>query len=91
MIRYKDFETGRKRFTRGSPCGVVRDGLRIERLIVSRKSDELHIPLYCLDAEGRNVAEQFRKSKTNREGRKASDEARQQEGPPSGEKYPCLA
>jgi hypothetical protein len=88
MIRYKDFETGRKRFTRGSACGLAGDGLGIERLIVSRNSDELHIPLYCLDAEGRKLAEQFRKSKTNREGTEASNEASQKEEQQSGEN--CL-
>lgn len=85
MIRYKDFETGRKRFTRGSPCGVVRDGLGIERLVVFRKSDELYIPLYCLDVEGRKIAKQFLKNRAIREGREAADEARDEQDSQSGE------
>ena len=48
MLYYKDFETNRLRWTHGTPTAVIRDGLRIERLVIEKKASTLFIPRYLL-------------------------------------------
>lgn len=46
---YRDFLTGKQKWTRGKPVGVTRGGpLNAWYLIVKRPRSELLIPEYCL-------------------------------------------
>jgi hypothetical protein len=72
LIRYRDFVTGKPRFTRGTPVSVITDGLGIERLVVERRSDTLFIALWCLDRDAKRLAESLRREKTNKRLRKAT-------------------
>jgi hypothetical protein len=49
-IYYKDFVTGKRRWTAGKPVGITQGGImNAKHLIVARKSDELFIPEYLLE------------------------------------------
>lgn len=48
---YRDFVTGRPRWTRAPFVGWFKDGLGIWRAVFARRHEDLLIPEYCLTKE----------------------------------------
>ena len=56
MIYYKDFGTGKRRWTHGKPDRVERGGLmNCMGLVCKNKASEIWIPEYLLEPMGREI------------------------------------
>lgn len=63
-LYYKDFVTGKRRFTRAEPVKAMRGGvLQAWGLVVQSKSFVMLIPEYLLEAEGREILTSLRKER----------------------------
>ena len=60
-LYYKDFVTGKRRFTQGEPTKAMRGGiLQAWGLAVQCKSSTMFIPEYLLEVDGRKILESLK-------------------------------
>lgn len=68
-LYYKDFVTGKKRFTRGKPIEAMKGGpLQAWGLVVRTRSTTMFIPGYLLEPEGKEILEEAKIRKEEKHG-----------------------